>query len=320
MKDEKEDKKIEKEVVLDQPKKKHTGLIVGICFGTVITILLVVIIILLLTQGGTKSSNDNDDSKSSNNTNNSEQNNNYSNQGNDVKHQEVEVKTSTDKHIQYIKDYVSKNAASIGYESLGGEKRDHYGAASVELVFVNSEGSYIGVSKENLKDYVVIDQNYEPNSELKIVFDKDPSGNEYSNLTDWQSINTIILRVKKVGENNPKFDNNLVRPLIPNDKYEDYVKDYVGLNLANCGYLSLGGELRDHYGDASVALKIQTNDGSYIDVNESEALKDYKVVSQDVEPNTKISMVYAKSSDGKEYSWTESQSVEQIYLSVEKIK
>ena len=58
------------------------------------------------------------------------------------------TKTSPDKYTWYIKDYVGRNAASFGYTSIGGERMDQYGDGLLKIVFVNEDGSYIDISKE----------------------------------------------------------------------------------------------------------------------------------------------------------------------------
>ena len=40
----------------------------------------------------------------------------------------ITIKNSPDKYTWYIKNYVGKNCASIGYTSMGGDRMDHYGA------------------------------------------------------------------------------------------------------------------------------------------------------------------------------------------------
>lgn len=46
----------------------------------------------------------------------------------------ITIKDSPDKYTWYIKNYVGKNCASIGYTSMGGDRMDHYGAGYIELV------------------------------------------------------------------------------------------------------------------------------------------------------------------------------------------
>ena len=95
----------------------------------------------------------------------------------------ITIKNSPDKYTWYIKNYVGKNCASIGYTSMGGDRMDHYGAGYIELIMVTPDGAYIDIeTDDNLKQYVVTAQSYAPNTELKYVFDTDEAGNEYENL------------------------------------------------------------------------------------------------------------------------------------------
>lgn len=109
------------------------------------------------------------------------------------------TKESPDKYTWYIKNYVGKNCASIGYTSLGGDRRDYYGKSTIKLILTAEDGNYVDVEdSEALKNYVVTSQDIEPDTELKLVFEKDSNGNEYSNLIETQNISEIELKVKKI--------------------------------------------------------------------------------------------------------------------------
>ena len=82
----------------------------------------------------------------------------------------ITIKNSPDKYTWYIKNYVGKNCASIGYTSMCGDRMDHYGAGYIELVMVAPDGAYIDIeTDDDLKQYVVTAQSYAPNTELKYV-------------------------------------------------------------------------------------------------------------------------------------------------------
>ena len=60
------------------------------------------------------------------------------------------------------------------------------------------DGSYVDISDETLRKYVVTGQNLEPNTELKLEYSKDESGAEYSNLVESQNISEIELYVSMI--------------------------------------------------------------------------------------------------------------------------
>ena len=98
----------------------------------------------------------------------------------------VTIKTSTDKYTHYVKNYVGKNLATIGYTSWGGERFDKYGEGLLRIIPVTKSGEYIDIEDEEaLQEYVVTDQSYAPNTEIKLTFDKDSDGEEYDNITAW---------------------------------------------------------------------------------------------------------------------------------------
>ena len=232
----------------------------------------------------------------------------------------IAINTSPDKYTWYIKNYVGKNCASIGYTAMSGKRMDKYGEGLVELVFVCPDGSYVDVESEDvLKEYSVVKQNIAPNSVLKLVFDKDSEGNEYDNLVASQSYEEIVLCVKKNSEKEQKA--TALTEIKPSpDKYTWYIADYVGRNLASCGYTSMGGDLMHKYGEGIIELIIVADDGSFVDPEDTEALKNYVVTGQSIAPNTELKLTFDKDSDGVEYdNLVESQNIEEIELTVKRL-
>ncbi|MCI6262782.1 MAG: hypothetical protein MR610_05955 [Olsenella sp.] len=88
------------------------------------------------------------------------------------------------------------------------------GIANVKLDITADDGSYIDLSTDtsdgqdsgqayqqaiaNLSQYVVVGQNVAPNTEGTLTMMKDANGNEYDNLVDTQSIESVGLTVHKL--------------------------------------------------------------------------------------------------------------------------
>ena len=232
----------------------------------------------------------------------------------------VTIKQSPDKYTWYIKNYVGKNCASFGYTSLGGKRMDHYGAGYIELVLVTPDGAYIDIeTDDDLKQYVVTAQNLAPNTELKYIFDKDSDGNEYDSLISWQSCEEIVLCVKKIGTSEETtLGLTAINP--SPDKYTWYIRDYTGRNLASCGYLAMSGKRMDHYGAGYIRFVITSDDGTFIDPQYTELLKNYVITGQSVTPNTELTYVFDTDSDGNEYdNLVHSQNLEEIELTVKPV-
>lgn len=228
------------------------------------------------------------------------------------------LKPSPDKYTQYVGKYVGMNAASVGYTSLGGDRMVEIGSGYLQITYVTTDGTYVGADdEESLKNYVVTAQSIEPNTEVKLTFQKDSDGKEYDNLVDHQTYEKIDLAVKKVkSKDEPILELTSIDP--SPDKYTYYIQNYVGKNLASVGYQSLGGDYRDEYGSGSVELVLSSEDGSYIDTSDSSLLKQYVVTGQDIAPNTELKYTYLLDSDGNEYSnLIDSQSYETITLNIE---
>ena len=234
------------------------------------------------------------------------------------KQEEIVIKSAPDKYTAYIKNYVNRNCASIGYQSLGGDRMDQIGNGYLKLIMIDTEGTFFDTDDESLKEYSVVSQSYAPNTEIKFTYQKDSNGEEYSNLVEWQSIDEIVLRVKHVGTEAIANDIGMTEIKPSTDKYTAYIKDYSGRNLLNCGYISLGNDLRDEYGAGNVAFVIIAEDGSYVEIDE-ETLKNYYVVGQSPSPNTEIKLEFEKDSNGNEYNFTNWQSTEEIELYVKKL-
>ena len=120
---------------------------------------------------------------------------------------------------------------------MGGEWLDTYGAGRLKINYVTPQGTYIDLeNKDDLKNYVVVAQNIAPNTEIKYEFQKDSHGNEYNNLVGFQSIEEIDLAVIGVGSNDSAAQLVEIKP--SEDRYNMYIKNYVGKNLASIGYYS----------------------------------------------------------------------------------
>lgn len=238
--------------------------------------------------------------------------------------EQVTVKESTDPHTWYVKDYVGMNAASVGYTALDGSRRDAYGAGTLRIIFKTGDGTYIDFNDEEngdeaLRDWKVVGQDLAPNSEITYTFMLDENGEEYDNLVNCQTYEEIVLAVAPVSDMFASAPDMTEIESSP-DKYTRYVKDYVGRNLASCGYYSLGGTYNDHYGAGYIKFDIVTDDGSYVDPEDTAALAQYQVTSQSVEPNTPITMTFTTDPEGKEYdNLVSTQSIESITLNVTRI-
>lgn len=230
------------------------------------------------------------------------------------------INTSPDKYTWYIKNYVGKNCATLGYTSMSGDRFDRYGEGMLELIFVSPDGQYVDIHSEDiLKEYCVIKQNLAPNTEMKYVFEKDSDGLEYDSLVESQSFEEIVLVVKKVGSD-MTYTSELTAINAAPDKYTRYIVDYTGRNLATCGYTSMGGDLRHRYGEGNVELIIVADDGTYIDPTDDALLKNYVVIGQNIAPNTELTLVFDKDSNGVEYSnLVDTQNIEEVELYVSKL-
>ncbi len=241
-----------------------------------------------------------------------------------IQHTPVTIKRSPDKYTWYIQDYVGRNAASIGYTSLGGDRLERYGAGVLEFIFVTEDGTYLDFEDESmLRQYIVVNQSLAPNTEMKLVLQKNSQGKEYDNLVDYQSIETIDLLVRRLdGKKNGEAVKAEMIPIKASpDKYTWYMPNYVGKNVAAFGYTSLGGYRMDEYGSSRIRLNFIADDGAYIDPSDFEQLKQYVVTRQDVAPNSVIRLTFMKDSRGNEYSnLVQSQSYESITLYVHKLK
>ena len=228
----------------------------------------------------------------------------------------ITITPSPDKYTWYVKSYVGMNAASVGYEAIDGFRHDAYEAGNLKVIYVAEDGTYIDPGNEDqLKEYVVTGQSVEPNTEIKYTFEVDSEGEEYDNLVNFQTIDEIVLSVGKVGGagDAPELTAIQASP----DKYTHYVRDYVGRNLAECGYHSLSGNLADAYGHGYVFFDIVADDGAFIDPADEVALAGYMVTAQSVEPNTAIELTYSTDSDGNEYdNLVGDQSIRTITLNV----
>lgn len=243
--------------------------------------------------------------------------------GDFVQYTPIIIKPSPDRYTCYVKNYIGKNLATVGYTSMGGDRLDGYLASHIELCLVTNDGTYIDIEDDDLlKQYIITGQNIEPNTEINLIYRKDSNGNEYDNLIDFSSISVIDLQVTRLDGkiyNEPISYDPISITLAP-DKYTYYIKNYVGKNLASVGYTSLGGDRMDTYGSAYIELILVTPDRSVIDLENDEQLASYVVIAQDIAPNSKLSLTYRKDSKGNEYSnLIDTQNYNKITLTLKKV-
>lgn len=103
-------------------------------------------------------------------------------------------------------------------------------------------------------------------------------------------------------------------------KHTKYIRNYVGRNCASLGEIDFSRNcLKDEYGYADVRLILLTEDSSFIDVADTETLKEYVVTEQSVSPNTPLEITFIKGESDIETTYVESQNIEEIELSVKRI-
>lgn len=216
-----------------------------------------------------------------------------------------------------IRDYIGKNAASIGTKS-GDFMMDEYGSGGLRIVFVTEEGVFLNPDDTELqKQYKVIAQNIPSGSPIAIVHQRNSRGEPYDNLVSYQSQDEIVLYVAPIGQNSYTPGVTEILPTL--DRHTYHIREYVGRNAASFGEYS--GETRiDKYGVGELKIEFASEDGSYIDISDTNALKEYIVVKQDIEANSELQFEYDKDSRGKEYdSLIKTQNHEVIYLTVQKL-
>lgn len=234
--------------------------------------------------------------------------------------QEEAPKVSSDPHVAYIKNYKGQNAAALGYAAANTFRMEKLGAIYLRLVYVDPSGVFVDPeNEEQLKGYVVFDQNLPPNTQVDIEFRQDEEGNELQTIARWQSHEQIVLAVKAAGSPGPTPVDMTAIDGAP-DRYTNYIRDYTGRNLAECGYNSAAGNLTDAYGPGFIHLATVSDDGAYIDPADKEALASYVVVSQDVAPNTQFTMEPTTAANGEVYDLIGSQSIDTVTLKVRKLE
>ena len=233
------------------------------------------------------------------------------------------VNISPDKYTWYVQDYIGRNAASIGYTSISGIRYDRYGNGLLRINYVANDGTYVDIENDDmLKQFIVTGQSLNPNTEINLEYRIDSSGKEFSNLIDHQNYEEIDLLVSRLdGTMYNDAIGYVVAEINPSpDKYTEYIGNYVGKNLRSIGYTSIAGNRMMQIGGAYIKQNFVASDGTYIDPQDAEQLASYVVVSQDLSPNTQISMVYRTDSDGNEFSnLVDYQSYDQLTFYVEKI-
>jgi len=106
---------------------------------------------------------------------------------------------STDRRTYYVRNYVGRNAASIGPKS-NYKKVDEYGHGEVKINFTTEDGTYIDAKDvATLRQYVVVAQDIAPNTMITYTFSKWSSGEE-TDTVDYQNYTEINLTVRKLDD------------------------------------------------------------------------------------------------------------------------
>lgn len=225
---------------------------------------------------------------------------------------------SQDKHVAYIKDYVGRNCGNFGYTAISGSRMDKIGDSYIRLVLVTYDGHAIDLEDiEDLKQYVVVQQNIPAHTAVNFQFSVDSEGNEQK-YSDWCSVDEIVLWVKKVNDKN-KFKGKITQLTLPEDNTCYYMYDFTNRNLSMFGYVSIGQDFRTYFYNCNLKLNLISEDGSYIDINSKEDMKSYYVIGQSIPANTAITVEYSKDSKGNYYKYPDYQSVEEVDLYVRKV-
>ena len=174
--------------------------------------------------------------------------------GDPVAFELIPIKPAPDKYTCYIRNYVGKNVLSFGYTSIGGDRRDEYGATSIRFSFVADDGAFLDPENDDLlKQYVVTAQDIAPNSEMKLTYTKDSQGKEYSNLVDSQTYQTITLYVHKLNIPYPETAAAVMETETEYDTAAESVSDSSPV-IADGTVMSHGDVLYRYTGDGKVEI------------------------------------------------------------------
>ena len=214
-----------------------------------------------------------------------------------------------------IRNYLGKNAASIG-SKRGNYLMEEYGEGELRVVFVTENGKYLGMDNKEKKNYVVVNQNIPEGTTLTLVCDRTDKGEIFESFISYQSYDEIILYVKAIGQSDY---NPSIKTILPTlDRHLYHIRDYTGRNAGSFGEV-IGDKRIDRYGSGELRLSFTHEDGSFVESVSADYLKNYIVVKQDIEVNTELMLSYSYI-DGKESNFIRSQSIEEITLTIKKLK
>ena len=109
------------------------------------------------------------------------------------------INMSTDRRTYFLRNYVGRNAASIGTTSSS-KRVDIYGHGEVRIVFTTVDGTYLDTTSiAMLRQYVVISQSVAPNSTLTYTYSTYSDGEE-TNTVKYQNYTEINLTVQRLDE------------------------------------------------------------------------------------------------------------------------
>ena len=214
-----------------------------------------------------------------------------------------------------IRKYVGKNAASIGKKE-NEYLIEMYGRGKIRIVFITEDGKYINEPDEEKMKYVVVGQNIPEGTNLVEVCERYSDG-DISSMVSYQNYDEIVLYVAPI--NDTSYKPNPVSILPTLDRHIYHIRDYKGRNVASVGKRKNeeDNERIDEYGNGKIIIELQSEDGSFVDVDDMNSLRRYVVTDQDIAVNTELVLSYETDSYGNEYeNLIKSQNYERITLTV----
>jgi len=111
-----------------------------------------------------------------------------------------------DRYTKHVKNYVGRNASSVGTLRMSGNFMESYGALDLLVVHITENGE--AVTEDNVADYRVVRQEPAPGTPISLEYKKNSEGEEYDNLLESSSIKELILHLEKVSTGNDSSDDD----------------------------------------------------------------------------------------------------------------
>ena len=101
-----------------------------------------------------------------------------------------------DKYTKHVKNFIGRNASSVGTLRMSGQFRISFDSLDLPIIHITESGE--AVNEDNVEEFKVVGQEPAPGFPINVTYEVDEEGEESDRRIESSSINEIILHLERV--------------------------------------------------------------------------------------------------------------------------